>query len=50
MARGQADLRELVKLVKGVPKRGVVKPLNPYIDKSRPPKGAPKQKADCHKP
>lgn len=38
MARGQVDLTELVKLVKGVPKRGVVKASHPYIKKSRPPK------------
>jgi hypothetical protein len=40
MARGQVDIGGLVKMVKGVPKRGIVKPSNPYIDKSRPPKKA----------
>jgi hypothetical protein len=40
MARGQVEIGELVKLVKGVPKRGVVKPAHPYIEKSRPPKKA----------
>jgi hypothetical protein len=44
MARGQVEIRELVKLVKGVPKRGVVKPAHPYIEKSRPPK--PPQKKE----
>ena len=40
MARGEVTIEELVKLVKGVPKRGQVKPPHPYIDKSRPPKGS----------
>ncbi len=37
MARGQITNGELIKLVRGVPKRGVVKPPHPYIEKSRPP-------------
>ena len=43
MARGEVDLQELVKLVKGVPKRGIAKAPHPYIEKSRPPKGPPKK-------
>jgi hypothetical protein len=44
MARGQVDISELVKRVTGVPKRGIVKPVHPYIEKSRPPK--PPQKKE----
>ena len=43
MARGQVDIKELVKLVRGVPKRGQMKPSHPYIEKSRPPKGPTKK-------
>ena len=47
MARGQIDIPELVKLIKGVPARGQVKPPHPYLDKSRPPKGGRSPKSDC---
>ena len=47
MARGEIDVKELVKLIKGVPTRGQVKPPHPYLDKSRPPKGGGKPKPDC---
>jgi hypothetical protein len=30
--------QKLAKFIKGVPKRGIVKPAHPYIEKSRPPK------------
>jgi hypothetical protein len=40
MARGQIDIKELVKFVRGVPKRGQMKQPHPYIEKSRPPKKA----------
>ena len=40
MARGNIDIKELVALIKGVPKRGQMKPPHPYIEKSRPPKKA----------
>ncbi len=43
MARDQVDIKELVKFVKGVPKRGQMKAPHPYIEKSRPPKALPKK-------
>jgi hypothetical protein len=46
MARGQVDIGELVKLIKGVPTRGQMKPVHRYIEKSRPPTKATTKKSE----